>query len=238
MSLFSPLVFVVLSALCFFFSSSPFHTQSTAVLSALCFLFPLSLFFSPCCCCLLISLPALLSNLTAGSFLCWNRAHAGLLPGKVRCGMRVFGPPSSVFSSLLLPLLLPPLGSVQMAEAGRPDLGGVLAEQHLSPALERAYHSHDLVTLAALLPASASLLSQASHEGQTYSWCMQCGWQSASLLIRSPWHSILVDSSSISAMLSITNNNLQWEDMIAFYISFKGRKWHIHCHTYFRQQEM
>lgn len=238
MSLFSPLVFVVLSALCFFFFLVTF--SHTIHCCSLCSLLSVSTlpFFSPCCCCLLISLPALLSNLTAGSFLCWNRAHAGLLPGKVRCGMRVFGPPSSVFSSLLLPLLLPPLGSVQMAEAGRPDLRGVLAEQHLSPALERAYHSHDLVTLAALLPASASLLSQASHEGQTYSWCMQCGWQSASLLIRSPWHSILVDSSSISAMLSITNNNLQWEDMIAFYISFKGRKWHIHCHTYFRQQEM
>lgn len=109
----------------------------------------------------------------------------------MRCGTRLFEPPSSSFSSaasssLLLPLLLPPLGSVQMAEAGRPDLGGFLAEQHLSSALERAYRSHDLATCAALLPTPASLLSQVSHEGQTYSWCMQCRWQLDSILIESP----------------------------------------------------
>lgn len=163
-------------------------TLSAAALIALSFLFPLFLFSSVSCCCLLINLPASLSNLTAGSFLCWNGAHAGLLPAKVRCGTRLFGPPSSSSSSsLLLPLLLPPLGSVQMAEAGRPDLGGVLAEQHLSPALERAYRSHDLATRAALLPAPASLLSQVSHKRRTYSWCFLCRWQFDSILIESQW---------------------------------------------------
>lgn len=78
-----------------------------------------------------------------------------------------------------------------MAEAGRPDLGGLLAEQHLSPALERAYRSRDLATRAALLPAPASLLSQVSHERQTYSWCMQRRWQLDSILIESQWRSPL-----------------------------------------------
>lgn len=102
-----------------------------------------------------------LSNVTTGSFLCGEGAHAGLLPVRVHCGTRLFGPPSSSSSSLLLLLLLlPPLGCVQMAEAGGPDLGGVLAEQNVSPALERAYRSRDLRTPASLLPAPALPLSQ------------------------------------------------------------------------------
>lgn len=74
----------------------------------------------------------------------------------------VWAPSSSSSSPLLLPLLLPPLGSVQMAEASRPDLAGVLAEQHLSPALERAYRSRDLATpgRAAARPGLAALTSQ------------------------------------------------------------------------------
>lgn len=86
-------------------------------------------FFSSLCRCQLLNLPALLSNPATGSFLCWKGAHAGLLPAKERCGTRLFGPPSSSSSSLLLlPSLLPPPAPVQMVEAGRPDLTGLLEQ--------------------------------------------------------------------------------------------------------------
>ncbi|KAI3366896.1 hypothetical protein L3Q82_009544 [Scortum barcoo] len=83
------------------------------------------------------------------------------------------------------------LKMTQMAEAGRPDLGGVLAELRLSPARERAYRSRDLATRAALLlPGPASPLSQVSHERRAYSWCMQCRWQPDSVLIESMMQSV------------------------------------------------